>query len=37
MDSDEMNQIVDMLNQLVTRNLKKAKTILQAVFFTSFE
>jgi DNA-binding MarR family transcriptional regulator len=37
MDSDEMNQIVDMLNQLDTRNLKKAKTILQAVFFTSFE
>jgi hypothetical protein len=37
MDSDEMSQIVEMLNQLDTRNLKKAKAILQDVFFTSFE
>ncbi|AIQ22072.1 MarR family transcriptional regulator [Paenibacillus sp. FSL H7-0737] len=37
MEIDEMSQIVDMLNQLDTRNLKKAKAILQDVFFTSFE
>ncbi|MEK5252561.1 hypothetical protein NST74_03695 [Paenibacillus sp. FSL F4-0125] len=37
MEIDEMSQIVDMLNLLDTRNLKKAKAILQDVFFTSFE
>jgi len=37
MDNDEMSQVLDMLNQLDTRNLKKAKAILQDVFFTSFE
>lgn len=37
MEKDEMGQIVNMLNQLDTRNLKKAKAILQDVFFTSFE
>jgi hypothetical protein len=37
MGNDDMSQIVDMLNQLDTRNLKKAKTILQAVFFTTFD
>ncbi|MEK3865145.1 winged helix DNA-binding protein [Paenibacillus sp. FSL H7-0716] len=35
-EDDEMSQIVDMLNQLDTRNLKKAKVVLQAVFFTPF-
>ncbi|OME10222.1 MarR family transcriptional regulator [Paenibacillus odorifer] len=35
-EDDEMSQIVDMLNQLDTRNLKKAKAVLQAVFFTPF-
>ncbi|KTD83192.1 hypothetical protein [Paenibacillus etheri] len=37
MENDEMGQIIDMLNQLDTRNLEKAKAILQDVFFTSFE
>ncbi|WP_449599745.1 hypothetical protein [Paenibacillus sp. Marseille-Q9583] len=37
MEKDEIGQIVNMLNQLDTRNLKKAKAILQDVFFTSFE
>lgn len=36
-ENDEMSQIVDMLNQLDMRNLKKAKAVLQAVFFTPFE
>ncbi|ETT53963.1 MULTISPECIES: MarR family transcriptional regulator [Paenibacillus] len=36
-ENDEMSQIVDMLNQLDTRNLKKAKTVLQAMFFTPFD
>jgi len=36
-ENDEMSQIVDMLNQLDTRNLKKAKAVLQAVFFTPFD
>ncbi|OMD05296.1 hypothetical protein BSK49_15440 [Paenibacillus odorifer] len=35
-ENDEMSQIVDMLNQLDTRNLKKAKAVLQAMFFTPF-
>ncbi|WP_232061140.1 winged helix DNA-binding protein [Paenibacillus odorifer] len=35
-EDDEMSQIVDMLNQLDTRNLKKAKAVLQAMFFTPF-
>ncbi|MBW7454989.1 winged helix DNA-binding protein [Paenibacillus sepulcri] len=33
----EMNAIVNMLKQLDTRSLKKAKTILNDVFFTSFD
>lgn len=37
MKNDEMSQIVDMLNQLDTRNLKKAKAVLQAMFFTPFD
>lgn len=36
-ENDEMSQIVDMLNQLDMRNLKKAKAVLQAVFFTPFD
>lgn len=36
-ENDEMSQIVDMLNQLDTRNLKKAKAVLQAMFFTPFD
>ncbi|MEK4186134.1 MULTISPECIES: winged helix DNA-binding protein [Paenibacillus] len=36
-ENDEMSQIVDMLNLLDTRNLKKAKAVLQAMFFTPFD
>ncbi|GGD98710.1 winged helix DNA-binding protein [Paenibacillus nasutitermitis] len=35
--NEELNTIVDMLKQLDTRSLKKAKAILQDVFFTSFD
>ncbi|WP_223264300.1 winged helix DNA-binding protein [Paenibacillus sp. IHB B 3084] len=37
MEDEEMSHIVDMLKQLDTRSLKKAKTILKDVFFTSFD
>lgn len=36
-ENDERSQIVDMLNQLDKRNLKKAKAVLQAMFFTPFD
>lgn len=36
-ESAEMNEIVEMLQQLDHRGLKKAKTILKDVFFTSFD
>jgi DNA-binding MarR family transcriptional regulator len=36
-EGEEMNDIVDMLKQLDTRSLKKAKMILKDVFFTSFD
>ncbi|QGQ99334.1 MarR family transcriptional regulator [Paenibacillus psychroresistens] len=36
-EGEEMNDIVDMLKQLDTRSLKKAKLILKDVFFTSFD
>lgn len=37
MEDEEIRQITAMLKQLDTRSLKKAKTILRDVFFTSFD
>lgn len=34
--AEEMNEIMEMLNKLESRNLKKAKTILNEVFFSDY-
>ncbi|SFS37269.1 MarR family transcriptional regulator [Paenibacillus sp. 453mf] len=37
MVSEEMNEVIEMLNKLNSRNLKKAKAILNDVFFSVYE
>ncbi|OAB42484.1 MarR family transcriptional regulator [Paenibacillus glacialis] len=36
-DSDEINEVIELLNKLDSRNLKKAKAILNDVFFSVYE
>ncbi|GAA3413860.1 hypothetical protein GCM10020370_71910 [Paenibacillus hodogayensis] len=35
--SDEMNEVIELLNKLDKRNVKKAKAILNDVFFSVYE